>query len=244
MFSFINKIIEKRKLLKEISLIKERIDTTNIVFITGAGISIESGIAPFRGKNGIYTKNPELGFKLRPDSFKTDPQFLYDFHEEFKRDLLEKKPNSVHEIIAKHGHVVITQNIDDLHEKAGSDFVLHLHGEVNEYRCQSCGNAPVKGDFLFHDSCDCGASLRHNVVLFKESVLHIEKAQRIIKKASLLIQIGTSGKVYPAANLAVQADFSITVNPELPDNSHLFNYNLVGNPKEILKLLLDEDVIK
>jgi NAD-dependent deacetylase len=215
----------------------------NICFLTGAGISIKSGINPFRGKNGIYTNNPDLIYKLRPDSFESDPEFLYNFHENFRKDITNKKPNIVHTIISKVAANVITQNIDDLHEKSGFDNVIHVHGAVSEYRCRSC-HFVFKGEFKIDEECSrCGERmLRHNVVLFKEHLLDNHKAKIALEDAEIFIAVGTSGLIYPVAQYPqLTKGITICINPEVPDNAHMFDYLLIGDPEKLLSELMNND---
>lgn len=212
-----------------------------IVAITGAGISKSAGIETFRD-NGIYDKDPDLKYKLRPDTFETDPEFLYNYHNDFKERIKDKKPTLAHELIAKHNISVITQNIDDLHEKAGSLNVLHIHGDLNSSRCLTCRQEYEKC-FLFGDLCPCGGSLRHNIILFKESLLKADKALKMILEADVLIQIGSSGMIYPVAGWVKsfkegKDKLAICVNKEKPDNSRYFDYVLLGDCDNIVSRLL------
>lgn len=217
----------------------------NILIITGAGISKEAGIETFR-ENGIYDKNPELIYKLRPDSFETDPQFLYDFHNDFKIKNQNKTPTKAHLSIAKHGIKVITQNIDDLHEKAGSLNVLHIHGELNSSRCEKCKKM-FNEYFVFGDNCKvCNGRLRHNVVLFKEPVLKNNEAENLLKEADFLIQIGSSGVVYPVAGYIdlfnQYSNFSkksLCIDVKDPGNRSNFDYFLKGTASSVVPKVLD-----
>jgi NAD-dependent deacetylase len=248
----INKLISIFKkpkiMIKQINLyflikkLKPLLKNKKICFLTGAGISINSGVSPFRGENGIYTKDPDLIYKLRPDSFETDPHFLYNFHENFRIDLIDKKPNIVHDIITKKAFDVITQNIDDLHEKSGFKKVIHVHGQVNEYRCRSC-HFIYKGIFVQEQSCiRCGEQkLRHNVVLFKENLLKNDLALLALSCAEVFIAVGTSGTIYPVAQYPQLTNgITICINPELPENSHMFQYVLIGDPEKILTSLFED----
>ena len=227
----------KNKLI--IQELKPLIKGKKICYLTGAGISVASGVKPFRGKDGIYTNNPDLIYKLRPDTFETDPDFLYNFHEDFREQLLDKKPNIVHDIITKTAFDVITQNIDDLHEKSGFNKVIHIHGQVNEYRCRSC-HFIYKGSFSQNQECiRCGEQkLRHNVVLFKENLLKNNLAMIVLEEAEIFIAVGTSGTIYPVAQYPqLTKAITICINPELPENHHMFQHVLIGDPEKLLMSL-------
>ncbi len=202
-----NKINQLRKLIEE---------SDNIVFLGGAGVSTESGIPDFRSGEGIY--NQESGLKYRPVDiishtfFMEHPEEFYDF---YKRKLLypEAKPNKAHKALVrleKQGKLkaTITQNIDNLHQEAGSKTTIELHGSVFRNYCMECGKK-FKLDYIVeHEGvpyCDkCGGMIRPDMVLYEENLEHqnVDGAIKAIKKADLLIIGGTSLTVYPAATFA------------------------------------------
>lgn len=236
-FRFIDNFLTYKKLSK--------LNVNNILIITGAGISKESGIETFR-ENGIYDKNPELIYKLRPDTFETDPEFLYNFHNDFKIKNENKKPTNAHLSIASHGIKVITQNIDNLHEKAGSSNVLHIHGDLASCRCEKCKKV-FDYYFNFGDSCkNCGGRLRHNVVLFKEPVLKNREVESLLRDADFLIQIGSSGVVYPVAGYVdlfnQYSNFSkksLCIDVKKPENRNSFDFFLKGRASSIVPRVLN-----
>ena len=180
-----------------------------LVVFTGAGISQESGIKTFRDSGGLW-EDYNISDVCSPEAGKKDPELVLEFYNKRRKQALEAKPNRGHEIIAeleKHFEVqIITQNIDDLHERAGSTNVLHLHGEITKAR--SIGTEKVytignKSIFL-NDLCNDGYQLRPHIVWFGEDVPNILIAENIVKTADILLIIGSSLNVYPAAGLVYQ----------------------------------------
>ena len=179
----------------------------NIVVFTGAGISAESGLDTFRDSGGIWEQ-----FKIEdvatPDAFERNPELVLDFYNLRRKQLLESKPNAAHislnKLSEKYNLHIITQNIDDLHERSGSENVLHLHGKLMESKSSIDDSLiyPIKGvDLKIGDLCKNGSQLRPNVVWFGEPVPKMIDAISITKKADIFIVIGTSLNVYPAASL-------------------------------------------
>ena len=180
-----------------------------LVVFTGAGISQESGIKTFRDSGGLW-EDYNISDVCSPEAWKKDPELVLEFYNKRRKQALEAKPNRGHEIIAeleKHFEVqIITQNIDDLHERAGSTNVLNLHGEITKAR--SIGTEKVytignKSIFL-NDLCNDGYQLRPHIVWFGEDVPNILIAENIVKTADILLIIGSSLNVYPAAGLVYQ----------------------------------------
>tara|TARA_B100000900_G_scaffold415090_1_gene443750 strand:+ start:2754 stop:3431 length:678 start_codon:yes stop_codon:yes gene_type:complete len=178
----------------------------NIVVFSGAGISAESGLGTFRDSGGLWDKY-KIEDVATPQAFKKNPELVLEFYNIRRRQLLSSSPNSAHYALNKlqdnFNLQIITQNIDDLHERSGTKNVLHLHGHLrqskstlNEMVYQIEGSELILGDI-----CPNGSQLRPNVVWFGESVPMMEKAIEIVKKAHLFIIIGTSLNVYPAASL-------------------------------------------
>lgn len=178
----------------------------HIVVLTGAGISAESGINTFRDANGLWEGHDVMEVAT-PEGFRANPELVLDFYNQRRRQLLEVEPNSAHFDLAAlekdYKVSIITQNVDDLHERAGSSNVIHLHGElmksrtvVDEFTFFDCKNDIKVGDF-----CPKGHQLRPHVVWFGEAVPMIDKAMEICETADILLIIGTSMQVYPAASL-------------------------------------------
>lgn len=181
----------------------------NIVVLTGAGMSAESGIATFRDSGGLWDKYP-VEQVATPEAFDADPELVLEFYNVRRRELLNAKPNKGHYALAdleKHFDVqIITQNIDNLHEQAGSSNVLHLHGELMKSRSVLDDTIiydidPNDSDLKIEMKCERGYQLRPHIVWFGEAVPMIEDAAIISEQADVYVIIGTQMSVYPAAGL-------------------------------------------
>ena len=179
----------------------------NIVILTGAGMSAESGLKTFRDMDGLW-ENYNIEDVATPEGWHKDPQLVLDFYNQRRKQLLEASPNEGHKALVeleKHFSVfIITQNVDNLHERAGSSNVLHLHGElmkvrstVDESLIYTVDNWEVK----WGDTCEKGSQLRPHIVWFGEAVPAMDQAIAITNMADILVVIGTSLNVYPAAGL-------------------------------------------
>lgn len=179
---------------------------THIVVLTGAGISAESGIKTFRDANGLWEGHDVMDVAT-PQGFKKNPELVLDFYNQRRRQLQDVNPNQAHFDLAgleeTHKVTIITQNVDDLHERAGSKHVIHLHGELLKVRSTKNEEdvSSWSGDLNLGDHCDKGYQLRPHIVWFGEDVPMIETAIAICKTADILLIIGTSMQVYPAAGL-------------------------------------------
>jgi NAD-dependent deacetylase len=186
-----------------------------IVVLTGAGVSAESGINTFRDADGLWEGHDVMEV-ASPQGFAHNPELVLDFYNQRRKQLFNVKPNAAHFALAEleaHFDVnIITQNVDDLHERGGSSKVLHIHGELLKVRSTRNENDVLvwKKDLNLGDLCDSGHQLRPHIVWFGEQVPLLEKAIEITKTADFLIIIGTSMQVYPAASLI---DF---VSKEIP----------------------------
>lgn len=179
----------------------------HLVIFSGAGMSAESGLKTFRDNNGLW-ENYKIEEVATPEAWSKNKQLVLDFYNQRRKQLLTAEPNSAHTDLAdleKHYQItVITQNIDDLHERAGSTNVLHLHGELNKVKSEKHGNLiyPWKNpELCIGDLCEKGHQLRPHVVWFGEAVPMMDKALEIAQTADILIVIGTSLNVYPAADV-------------------------------------------
>ncbi|MBM3512511.1 MAG: NAD-dependent deacylase [Alphaproteobacteria bacterium] len=184
--------------------------TANIVILTGAGISKESGIDTFRDPDGIWSK-VRVEDVATPEAFARDPERVHGFYNMRRRRVqtMNIAPNAAHDALARLERgwpgavLVVTQNVDSLHESAGSANVLHMHGRHSEARCNHCGHVvPWQGDMSTADVCaNCGRAggLRPNVVWFGETPFFMDEIQRALAECDLFLSIGTSGNVYPAA---------------------------------------------
>ena len=186
------------------------------VVLTGAGISAESGLQTFRDSGGLWE-----GYRVEdvctPDAFARSPQTVIDFYNARRRAAAAAEPNAAHFALADleraYDVQIITQNVDDLHERAGSGKVLHLHGELNKLRSTVDENKilPWQGDQTLSDRDSRGRPLRPHIVWFGEAVPLIEEAVRLVEAADIVIVVGTSLKVYPAASLLHYARFGVPV---------------------------------
>ena len=177
-----------------------------LTILSGAGISAESGIKTFRDSDGLW-ENHNVTDVASPEGWQKDRELVLEFYNQRRRQLHEVEPNNAHKLIAdleKHFDVqIVTQNIDDLHERAGSTNILHIHGEL--FKSCSCNDKSLvyeqKSDINLGDKAEDGAQLRPFIVWFGEDVPLYQKAQEIVKNSDILIVIGTSLQVYPAAGL-------------------------------------------
>ena len=186
------------------------------VVLTGAGISAESGLQTFRDSGGLWE-----GYRVEdvctPEAFARSPQTVIDFYNARRRAAAAAEPNAAHFALADleraYDVQIITQNVDDLHERAGSGKVLHLHGELNKLRSTVDENEilPWQGDQTLSDRDSRGRPLRPHIVWFGEAVPLIEEAVRLVEAADIVIVVGTSLKVYPAASLLHYARFGVPV---------------------------------
>lgn len=185
-----------------------------VVVLTGAGISAESGISTFRDSDGLWEKH-RIEDVATPEGWRKNPELVLEFYNQRRRQLFDVQPNAGHLALAemeKHFEVhVITQNVDDLHERAGSSNVLHLHGELRKVR--SAGFPELvyswEKDLKWGDKCERGYQLRPHIVWFGESVPMLEPAADLAEQADIFIVAGTSLQVYPAAGLMAYAPYDI-----------------------------------
>ena len=178
-----------------------------IVVFTGAGISAESGINTFRDSDGLW-ENHAIEDVATPEAWEKDPELVLDFYNTRRKQVLEVSPNIAHESLIsleeKFDVTIITQNIDDLHERAGSSKILHLHGEILKAKSASENEKkyPISGTELnIGETCEDGYQLRPDVVWFGEAVPNMLKAATLCEDVDILIIVGTSLNVYPAANI-------------------------------------------
>jgi len=179
----------------------------NLVVLTGAGMSAESGIATFRDSNGLWEGHDVMEV-ASPEGWQKNQALVLDFYNQRRKNLFESKPNQGHLILSAledHFNIsIITQNVDNLHERAGSSSVLHLHGKLNESRSTLDPNLIYElkdWELNSGDLCEKGSQLRPNIVWFGEEVPNIEPAIDLCQTADILLIIGTSLMVYPAASL-------------------------------------------
>lgn len=213
-----------------------------LVVLTGAGISAESGIATFRDSGGLW-EGHKVEDVATPEGWRRNPELVLDFYNQRRKKALEVKPNRGHEILAeleKNFNVtIITQNVDNLHERAGSSKVIHLHGSLFESR--STRNPalvyPIKDWQLnLGDQCELGSQLRPNIVWFGEAVPMMEVATDIASGADIFLVVGTSMVVYPAAGLIDYVPDRVkkyVVDPNKPDILHVPNLEFIAEKASI-----------
>ena len=186
----------------------------NIVFLTGAGISAESGLDTFRDKGGLWAKY-DLMELATPEAFLRKPDLVHEFYNARRKQVKNVRPNEAHSALARidmeyAGHVtIITQNVDDLHERAGGINLIHMHGELNKIRCEGCGMVVLWTDDLGREtkcsSCGHSGKLRPHIVWFGEVPFHLDAIDIMLRECDLFVSIGTSGSVYPAAGFVQTA---------------------------------------
>lgn len=221
----------------------EKIDRSNyrkIVFFTGAGMSAESGVPTYRGKGGIWKAYNFEEFACQK-AFERDPQKVLRFHEIRRRAVLDCNPHEGHRVIAgMERGVVVTQNIDGMHQRAGSSDVIELHGSVWRLRCDRCGC--IGEDFgreYATTRCSCGNWLRPDIVWFGDMLDKsvVEKAVGEIETCDLFISVGTSGTVWPAAGFpAIARDYGaycVEINPE-PSGTNGYDRVICGTAASVL----------
>ena len=220
----------------------------NLVVFTGAGISAESGLGTFRDSGGIW-ENYEIEEVATLEAFVKNPELVLNFYNLRRRQMIKSKPNDAHYSLnlleKKFNLSIITQNVDDLHERSGSKNVLHLHGQLNQSMSTNDGRVfDIEGSELnIGDCCPLGSQLRPNVVWFGEMVPNIQIATEIVAKADIFIIIGTSLNVYPAASLLNYVGESCRVilidkDPVMVDGIEILAESAtIGVPKIVDKLL-------
>lgn len=220
-----------------------------IVILTGAGISRESGLATFRDADGLWEKM-RVEDVATPGAFKRDPDLVYEFYNARRRQLKAVQPNAAHAALAELERecgketLLVTQNVDDLHDRAGSRNLVHMHGELLKARCVTCGAVvPWQGDLCAEDACpSCGplpgagkgkrGRMRPHIVWFEEMPLHMEEIDAALLRCDLFLSIGTSGNVYPAAGFASAARAAgatvMEINLEPSLNASVFHKGIYG----------------
>lgn len=226
----------------------------NIVVLTGAGISAESGIKTFRGSDGLW-ENHRVEEVATPEAFAVNPELVYRFYNERRAKLLapEIKPNAAHIALAEfannsgHQVTVVTQNIDDLHERAGSAAVIHMHGELLKARCVQSGEVfEIRSEFDGNSRCQCCAqsqAIRPHIVWFGEIPLFMNEIEYALTRCDLFISLGTSGNVYPAAGFVAYAKSvgarTVEVNLEPSSTNEQFDEHYYGPATQVLPRFLN-----
>ena len=224
-----------------------------VFVLTGAGISAESGLPTFRASDGLWAGH-RIEDVCTPEAWDNDPELVWQFYSARREAAMEAIPNPAHYALAElelqlgERYLLCTQNVDNLHEKAGSKRLIHMHGDLFTSRCsEECGLAPFADAALYPNlasiaHCPCGAMLRPHIVWFGEMPLEMDRITDEIGRATLMLVVGTSGSVYPAANFvhwARQASArTVYVGPEAPLNASAFTHVVTGKAGEVLPGLL------
>ena len=213
-----------------------------IVVLTGAGISAESGIPTFRGSDGLW-EGHDIMDVASPQGWEKDPHLVLDFYNQRRKNARSVQPNAGHRALVdleKHYEVVvITQNVDNLHEQAGSSRVIHLHGELFKSRSTADENLVYDvegGEVNWGDTCEKGSQLRPHIVWFGEMVPMMDVAQQETAQADMLMVVGTSLQVYPAAGLlyeVVEGTPVYIIDPHTPDYAHQPSIHPIAEPASV-----------
>ncbi|MCY7293880.1 NAD-dependent protein deacylase [Alteromonas sp. a30] len=225
----------------------------NIVVLTGAGISAESGLGTFRDNNGLWEKH-RVEDVATPEAFERNPELVYRFYNERRKQLFSDiEPNPAHYALAKleqalgERFLLVTQNVDNLHERAGSKRILHMHGELlSAFCCYSEKRFVLTGDIDVNSRCECctpAQPVRPDIVWFGEMPYHMESISKALQQADVFISIGTSGNVYPAAGFVREANFygaqTIELNLEPSENGTDFQAAEYGKAGEVVPRFVD-----
>lgn len=225
----------------------------NIVILTGAGISAESGLATFRSSNGLWN-NHKVDDVATVEGFARNPKYVHDFYNELKVELKKAKPNPAHLAITKLQKEypaeisVITQNVDTLHEKAKNKNIYHIHGQINQAVCLNCGHILESfgnvGVNTICSNCNEIGRMKPNIVFFGENLLCMDKVEELLKTCDLFLSIGTSGVVFPAASFVQTAKYygadTYEFNLENTSNNFFFDKHIIGPAGNTLPAFVDE----
>jgi NAD-dependent deacetylase len=222
----------------------------HIVVLTGAGISAESGLKTFRDGDGLWNGHNVYDVAT-PGAWRKDPQLVLEFYNARRRDVLAAKPNAAHiglaELEKDFDVTIVTQNIDDLHERGGSTNIIHLHGEIFKMRSEKDESLvyEIRDDIKLGDKAKDGAQLRPHIVWFEEPVPLIEKAAALMDNCDYFVVVGTSLQVYPAASLLHYAPSFLPkfiIDKKIPDVQRSSTLTIIEKPategvKELQKIL-------
>jgi len=226
--------------------------TDRVFVLTGAGISAESGLPTFRASDGLWAGH-RVEDVCTPEALEADPWLVWKFYSERRSQGAKAQPNAAHIALAElesklaDRFFLCTQNVDDLHERAGSRRMVHMHGELAKSRCEAeCGQLPVEDRAVYASleevgHCACGARLRPHIVFFGEMPLEMSRIQKEIDRSTIMMVIGTSGSVYPAANFVNWARHAgartVYIGPERPLNAAAFSQIVEGKAGEVMPQL-------
>ena len=225
----------------------------NIVILTGAGVSAKSGLATFRGPDGLW-EGHHVEDVCTPEAYARDPALVHDFYDARRAKLGTVQPNTAHEALARldaewRGDLLlITQNVDDLHERAGSKRLLHMHGELRRGWCLACGEKFVwtgpMGEGAMCPACRVAGQVRPDIVWFGEMPYEMERIDEALRRCDLFVSIGTSGAVYPAAGFVQTARYcgarTLEMNLEPSLGSYMFDESRTGPAGELVPRWVEE----
>jgi NAD-dependent deacetylase len=228
-------------------------DMRNIVILTGAGVSAESGLATFRAADGLW-EGHRVEDVATPEAYRRDPRLVHQFYDARRARLGEVEPNAAHRALARLDAewdgdlLLVTQNVDDLHERAGSKRLLHMHGELTKGWCLACNERqPWSGDMGEAAECAlCGdrGRVRPDIVWFGEMPYEMNRIEDALRSADLFVSIGTSGAVYPAAGFVQTARYcgarTLEMNLEPSQGSIFFHETRVGKAGELVPAWVEE----
>jgi NAD-dependent deacetylase len=234
-------------------LYADAMDIRNIVILTGAGVSAESGLATFRGPDGLW-EGHRVEDVCTPEAFARDPEVVHAFYDARRAKLATVEPNAAHEALARldsewRGELLlVTQNVDDLHERAGSKRLLHMHGELTSGWCLSCDQrfawAGPMGTTAECPNCATIGLMRPDIVWFGEMPYEMERIDEALRRCHLFVSIGTSGAVYPAAGFVQTARYcgarTLEMNLEPSLGSYMFDKSRTGPAGELVPLWVEE----
>jgi NAD-dependent deacetylase len=222
-------------------------DIRNIVVLTGAGVSAESGLATFRGPDGLW-EGHRVEDVCTPEAFARDPALVHAFYDARRDKLGTVAPNAAHEALARLDSewpgelLLVTQNVDDLHERAGSKRLVHMHGELTKGWCLRCNerfawSGPM-GEAANCPGCGTSGMVRPDIVWFGEMPYEMERIDEVIRRCDLFVSIGTSGAVYPAAGFVQTARYcrarTLEMNLDPSLGSHMFDESRIGRAGELV----------
>ena len=227
--------------------------TDNIVILTGAGISAESGLATFRGSDGLW-KGHRVEDVATPDAFRRDPALVQAFYDARRAKLGTVEPNAAHEALARlDSHwdgdlLLVTQNVDNLHERAGSKRLVHMHGELTRGWCLGCNDRfgwnGSMGEQAECPSCGMRGRVRPDIVWFGEMPYEMDRIEEALRRCDLFVSIGTSGAVYPAAGFVQTARYcgarTMEMNLEPSLATFMFDESRTGRAGELVPRWVDE----
>jgi len=238
-------------------------DDDRVFVLTGAGISAESGLATFRGSDGLW-EGERVEDVASPRGWKRDAERVWRFYSLRRKAAKDAQPNPAHFALAElesrlgERYFLCTQNVDNLHERAGSQRLVHMHGELFESCCDSCTREAFADENLYeskaaHKKCECGGRIRPNIVWFGEMPFHMERIVEELHRCTVMLVIGTSGVVQPAASFVHWANErygtggkavrTYYVGPEHPVNAAAFTQVFEGRAGEVLPQILSHDEV-